>query len=230
MTAGRIRGAGLLGAALVAIAVSAPARADTVTDWNVARDGGADHERAPGPDGLHDPPGDRPRRRLRRGELDRRPPRAVPGEGTGEALLLAGRSRRDRGLPRPRRVGAGAAGGPGAEVPGLAGRDPARPAPATAASPSARSPRRRCSRRARTTAASPRSRTGSRLPRRSPSRGRPGSGGRWDRRPRTTRPRGSRTSRRSWSTTRTGIARTGRTRSRAVATRASSTRSSGSAR
>jgi hypothetical protein len=35
MTARRIRGAGLLWAALVAVAVSAPARADTVTDWNV---------------------------------------------------------------------------------------------------------------------------------------------------------------------------------------------------
>ena len=109
MRATRALRALLGGLALLAVlATPASARADAVTDWNqvaaaALQSPGTAHAPGRRPGGCLDrAPGDGPRRRLRRGQRDRRLPRAVRLLARGQALVLAGRRRRGRGASRAR--------------------------------------------------------------------------------------------------------------------------------
>ena len=120
------------------LAIAAPARADTVTDWNATAAAALQSPGAVTPPAsrrrpgrrLDRAPGDGPRRRLRRGQRDRRRPRAVRLLARGRAVVLAGRRGRGRRAARahqrrarrPRRPAAGDRG----RLPGHARRDPAR--------------------------------------------------------------------------------------------------------
>ena len=100
-----------------ALAISSPARADSVSDWNATAAAALQTPGNVAPQGTGQgavsggSPGNGPHRRLRRGQRDRGRPRSLPLLGLGRALVFAGRrgrrcsavhpaQRRDGGSPQ----------------------------------------------------------------------------------------------------------------------------------
>ena len=97
------RRAGLL-AALTLLAGAAPARADTVTDWNDIASTAIVVDRRPAAARRRNQLRDGAGRGLRRGQRDRPRTPPVPRPAAGATDRLQGGGRRDRGVPGPRRA------------------------------------------------------------------------------------------------------------------------------